>query len=63
MKVFRIEFIAKGFGSMPVTVQLWVIARSLEDAIAKAKRHASKNFEDKRPILNEAKWLGTIDVK
>lgn len=43
-------------------VALWVIAGSVEGAIKKARAHARKTFDDKRPVLKGSVLVGTIDV-
>lgn len=61
MKIYKVTFDAKVYLGRQ-TVSLWVAARTPEEAIRKGRKHARSTFEDKRPTLNGAMLVGTVDV-
>ena len=63
-KVFRVVFSVRGdlYTGQRRDVSLWVIARSVEHAIRRARQHARRTFDDKRATVTKANLIGTIDV-
>lgn len=65
MKIFKVTFVCKNSIDIRDShhrVGLWIVARSIDHAIQKGKRHARKNFDDRRATVESAELAGTVDV-
>lgn len=62
MTIYNVKFQYRNGLKQIETTNLWVIARSVKQAITKAERHARKHFDDKRAIIIAVELRGTVDV-